>query len=68
MLDLPARSQTGAQTPALAEALARHAKFTGVAALPWRGFGLAGRVLDVYSRPGDQVAAGQALVAIGVGA
>jgi hypothetical protein len=47
MLDLPARSQTGAQAPALAEALARHAKFTGVAALPWRGFGLAGRVLAV---------------------
>src|SRR5271155_4741866 len=46
MLDLPARSQTGAQAPALAEALARHAKFTGVAA-PWRGFGLAGRVLAV---------------------
>ncbi|HEX9170321.1 MAG TPA: HAMP domain-containing sensor histidine kinase [Roseiarcus sp.] len=46
MLDLPARNQTGAQTPALAEALARHAKMTGVP-VPWRGFGLAGRVLAV---------------------
>ena len=46
MLDLPARSQSGAQTPALAEAFARRAKITA-AATPWRGFGLAGRVLAV---------------------
>ncbi len=46
MLDLPARSQSGAETPALAEAFARRARITAAAA-PWRGFGLAGRVLAV---------------------
>src|SRR5271154_3770165 len=47
MLDLPARSQSGAEaSSALTEALARHAKITRVAA-HWRGFGLAGRVLAV---------------------
>src|SRR5271167_2533380 len=46
MLDLPARSQSGAEAPALAQALARHAKAPGVA-LTWRGFGLAGQVLAV---------------------
>jgi hypothetical protein len=46
MLDLPARIQSGAEAPALAEALARHTKASGVA-LPWRGFGLAARVLAV---------------------
>ncbi len=46
MLDLPARSQSGAEASALAEALARHAKIASVAPR-WRGFGLAGRVLAV---------------------
>jgi len=45
MLDLPARSQS-AQAPALAEALTRRAKITGVT-VTWRGFGLAARVLAV---------------------
>ncbi len=46
MLDLPARSPSGAGASALAEALARHAKASGFA-LPLRGFGLAARVLAV---------------------
>ena len=50
MLDLPARSRGGAETPALAEALAhtfaRQAEASGVG-LPLRGFGLAARVLAV---------------------
>jgi signal transduction histidine kinase len=46
MLDLPARSESGADASALAEGLARHAKGSGLA-LPLRGFGLAARVLAV---------------------
>jgi signal transduction histidine kinase len=46
MLDLPARSESGADASALAEALARHARSSGLA-LPLRGFGLAARVLAV---------------------
>ncbi len=47
MLDLPARSQSGAEAPsALTEALARRANIPRVAPR-WRGFGLAGRVLAV---------------------
>jgi signal transduction histidine kinase len=50
MLDLPARTQNGAETPALSQALAqtfaRRAEASGVA-LPLRGFGLAARVLAV---------------------
>ena len=46
MLDLPARSESGADASALAEALARHARASGLA-LPLRGFGLAARVLAV---------------------
>ena len=50
MLDLPARSQSGAETPPLAQALAqtfaRQADGSGVG-LPLRGFGLAARVLAV---------------------
>ena len=46
MLDLPARSHSGAETPALADAFARRARIAAAAA-PWRGFGLAGRVLAV---------------------
>ena len=46
MLDLPARSQSGAEAPALSEALAKHASAPGLA-LPLHGFGLAARVLAV---------------------
>ncbi len=46
MLDLPARGPSGADAPALAEALARHARASGLA-LPLHGFGLAARVLAV---------------------
>ena len=46
MLDLPARSQTGAEAPALSAALAKHASAPGLA-LPLHGFGLAARVLAV---------------------
>ena len=46
MLDLPARSQSGEETRALAETFARRARMTAAAA-PWRGFGLAGAVLAV---------------------
>ena len=46
MLDLPARSRSGADASALAEALARHTSASGLA-LPLRGFGLAARVLAV---------------------
>jgi signal transduction histidine kinase len=46
MLDLPARRQGGADAPALAEALAKHASASGLA-LPLQGFGLAARVLAV---------------------
>ena len=46
MLDLPARSQSGAEAPAFADAIARRAKIAAAAA-PWQGFGLAGRVLAV---------------------
>jgi len=45
MLDLPAKGQS-VQTSALAEALSRHAKITGVP-LPLKGLGLAARVLAV---------------------
>src|SRR5580692_12678082 len=46
MLDLPARGPSGADAPALAEALARHARASGFV-LPLQGFGLAARVLAV---------------------
>ena len=46
MLDLPARSQTGAEAPALSAALSKHASAPGLA-LPLHGFGLAARVLAV---------------------
>jgi signal transduction histidine kinase len=46
MLDLPARTESGADRSLLAEALARHARTSG-RALPLRGFGLAARVLAV---------------------
>ena len=46
MLDLPARGPSGADAPALAEVLARHARASGLA-LPLHGFGLAARVLAV---------------------
>jgi signal transduction histidine kinase len=45
MLDLPARNRS-ANAPTLAEALARHASASGLAA-PLQGFGLAARVLAV---------------------
>src|SRR5258707_2894995 len=48
MLDLPARSEGRAETPALAEALARHTSAPGLALqLPLQSFGLAARVLAV---------------------
>ncbi len=46
MLDLPARSQSGADAPPLAEALEKRAGALGFA-LPIEGFGLAARVLAV---------------------
>jgi signal transduction histidine kinase len=46
MLDLPVRSQSGAEAPALPEALAKQASAPGFA-LPLQGFGLAARVLAV---------------------
>ena len=50
MLDLPARSEGGADAPAFADALAKQASARGLAlppglALPFHGFGLAVRVL-----------------------
>ena len=50
MLDLPARSQSGAETPALAERSPRllpARRRLRALALPLRGFGLAARVLAV---------------------
>src|SRR5580692_6749251 len=48
MLDLPARSEGRAETPALAEALATRASAPGLALqLPLQSFGLAARVLAV---------------------
>jgi signal transduction histidine kinase len=46
MLDLPARSRSGADAPALAEAPEKHAGASGFT-LPLDGFGLAARVLAV---------------------
>jgi signal transduction histidine kinase len=46
MLDLPARSRSGADAPPLAEAREKHAGASGFA-LPLDGFGLAARVLAV---------------------
>jgi signal transduction histidine kinase len=46
MLDVPARTEGRAETPALPEALGRHASAPGLP-LPLQGFGLAARVLVV---------------------